>query len=62
MKKKWDRPSLTVIVRNYQQETVLGYCKLKAGDTGSNGKDGSCNLYITEGVCSPCSDLGASAS
>jgi hypothetical protein len=36
MKKAWDKPELTILVRSKPEESVLGTCKGLVGVTGPN--------------------------
>jgi len=51
MKKKWEKPSLRVIVRSKPEEAVLTACKYD-GASGAGALDHGCRQ--TEGMCVAC--------
>ncbi len=58
MKKSWNKPELTVLVRTRPEEAILGLCKAGPGvvaGSGRNDKDSQC-LSVTgsEGCAGNC--------
>jgi len=41
-KKNWDKPELTVLVRNKPEEQVLQACKTAGNPSGNAGMDNDC--------------------
>ena len=48
MKKSWNKPELTVLVRTRPEEAVLGLCKNTTVKTGAAGAQNQC-LQIDDG-------------
>ena len=57
MKKKWEKPSLRVIVRSKTEEAVLTACKFD-GYSGAGHLDNGCRQ--TAGMCVACPVQGVS--
>jgi hypothetical protein len=51
MKKKWEKPSLQVIVRHKPEEAVLSGCKTNTIVTGAGKAAGGCKVIS---ICSFC--------
>lgn len=57
MRKEWETPKLTVLVRNKSEEKVLGNCKTSSGVDG----EGTYNNYCyVENCVDGCNIIGAS--
>lgn len=52
MKKKWDKPELTVLVRGNAEEAVLTVCK--SASAGGPGGEGSHACRATTAGCGGC--------
>jgi len=53
MKKEWTKPKLVVLFRARSDESVLGYCKTIANQTGPLSGFEACNIEKVDDVCPP---------
>ena len=51
MKKKWEKPSLMVIVRNKPEEALLANCKGNTFTGGLDSSAGACRKAVCGGIC-----------
>jgi hypothetical protein len=53
MKKSWNKPEITVLVRTRPEEAILGLCKAGPGvaGTGRNDANSQCLAVIGSGGC-----------
>lgn len=49
-KKSWQKPELTVLVRNTPEESVLGFCKNEANPIGLVSLNGACVQHLSD-IC-----------
>lgn len=60
MKSLWNKPVLTVLVRNNPEETVLTACKMRGVITGPGNLAISCSNEPATAYCVACANLSAS--
>lgn len=51
MKKQWTKPKLITLFRARSDESVLGYCKTIASQTGPTTDHLMCNAQEPDGAC-----------
>ncbi|MBN1559365.1 hypothetical protein JW998_03900 [candidate division KSB1 bacterium] len=51
MKKSWQKPQLTVLLRTRPQEAILGQCKNSSAPGGQNSANSQCYKTITGKTC-----------
>jgi len=58
-KRAWNKPVLTVLVRNNPEESVLTACKMRGVLAGPGGNAFSCGTAVPMG-CTYCDNLSSS--
>lgn len=56
MKKSWNKPELTVLVRTRPEEAVLETCKINGYPKPASSTDSNTSCFVLVPPCGPCRD------